>query len=534
MTVTNQQLEKWLSARENEHLEFKEAKNNFHFEKLVKYCAALANEGGGSIVLGVTDTRPRRVVGSQVFADLERTKAGLIERLRLRIDASEIKHPDGRVLVFTAPSRPIGMPIAFEGAYWMRAGEDLAPMTPDMLKRIFDEAGPDFSAEICPNATLADLDPAAIEDLRQRWRQKSQNAAILRMNAERLLQDAELITAKGITYAALILLGTHQALGQHLGQAEVIFEYRSTAAAGPANQREEFRQGFLAFYDRLWELVNLRNDMQYYQDGLVMVNVPTFHERAVREAILNAICHRDYRQPGSVFVRQYARRIEIVSPGGFPPGITADNILDKQSPRNRRIAESLLRCGVVERSGQGADRMFEEMIAHGKDLPDYSRSDRFDVFLTLPGELRHPDLPRFLSRIDPEQVSRFDSHDLLVLRDAAIGERIPVDLRPRAAELVERGFLDRSRGGKYILARRYTRTAGGVGGQRPRDLAYKKLLACLEEHRDSGCTMEQLLEVTPELSRSTVKRVLDELRQDGKAHTVGVTRQARWFPGAAP
>src|ERR1700679_1097600 len=103
MTPTSQQLHRWLAAKEDEHLEFKEAKANFHFEKLVKYCAALANEGGGSIVLGVTDKRPRRVVGSQVFTDLERTKAGLIERLRLRIEADEITHPDGRVLVFTAP-----------------------------------------------------------------------------------------------------------------------------------------------------------------------------------------------------------------------------------------------------------------------------------------------------------------------------------------------------------------------------------------------------------------------------------------------
>ena len=115
----------------------------------------------------MTDKPPRRVVGSTAFAELERTKAGLIDRLRLRIEAEEIAHPDGRVLVFTAPSRPIGVPVAVEGAYWMRAGEDLAPMTPDMLRRIFDEAVPDYSAEICRNATLADLDPAAIESLRQ-------------------------------------------------------------------------------------------------------------------------------------------------------------------------------------------------------------------------------------------------------------------------------------------------------------------------------------------------------------------------------
>ncbi|MGA7498724.1 MAG: ATP-binding protein [Isosphaeraceae bacterium] len=116
MTVPKQQLQEWLSAKEDEHLEFKEAKANFHFDKLVKYCAALANEGGGSIILGVTDKPPRRVVGSTAFAELGRTKAGLIDRLRLRIEATEIAHPDGRVLIFTAPSRPIGMPVAVEGA----------------------------------------------------------------------------------------------------------------------------------------------------------------------------------------------------------------------------------------------------------------------------------------------------------------------------------------------------------------------------------------------------------------------------------
>jgi len=133
------QLQKWMDSKEDEHLEFKEAKQNFHFDKLVKYCAALANEGGGRMVLGVTDKIPRQIVGCQTFQPLERTKAGLIERLRLRIEGEEINHPDGRVVVFHVPSRPIGMPIQIEGAYWMRSGEDLATMTPDMLKRIFDE-----------------------------------------------------------------------------------------------------------------------------------------------------------------------------------------------------------------------------------------------------------------------------------------------------------------------------------------------------------------------------------------------------------
>lgn len=414
------------------------------------------------------------MVGTQVFDVSERTKAGLIEKLRLRVEADEIIHPDGRVLVFTAPARPIGVPIAVEGAYWMRAGEDLVPMTPDMLRRIFDEAGPDFSAEICPKATIADLDPVAIAEFRRRWMERSHNKALAKRSSELLLQDAELISAAGITYAALILLGKAKSLTQHLAQSEVIFEYRSTKRPGPANQREEFRQGFLLFYDRIWELVSLRNDQQHYQDGLVMHAVNTFSEKAVREALLNAVSHRDYRHPGSVFVRQFPRSIEIDSPGGFPPGITPDIILDRQSPRNRRIAETFFRCGIVERAGQGVDRLNEEAIRNGQALPNYDRSDAYQVSLILDGELRDASVIRFLSRIDPQVIEPLDAHDLLALRAAALGKPMPKDLITRAAQLLDAGLLDRTRGGKYMPARTFLEGTGAFHEERPRDIAAKK------------------------------------------------------------
>ena len=141
-------LDRWLVApAEHEHLEFKEAKQQYDTTKLLRYCVALANEGGGHIVLGVSDKPPRRVVGSQAFAaltDLNKIKAYIVEKLRIRVDATELLHPEGRVLVFEVPSRPVGQPLDFEGAYLMRAGEDLVPMTPDYLRRIFAEGQPDW------------------------------------------------------------------------------------------------------------------------------------------------------------------------------------------------------------------------------------------------------------------------------------------------------------------------------------------------------------------------------------------------------
>ena len=231
------------------------------------------------------------------------------------------------------------------GVAWSRAGDALVPLNDHQRRLIYLEASPDFSAQVCTQATLADLDSAAIADFRSRWAARARNDRIFSLSEERTLIDAELSVDGRLTYAALILFGTRSALGRYLPQAEVIFEFRSTDSAGPAQGRQEYREGFFRYHDLLWNRIDLRNDKQSYQDGFFRVDIPTFDERIAREAILNAVSHREYRLEGSVFVRQYARRLEVISPGGFPRGITVENLLDEQSPRNRRLAEAFARCG---------------------------------------------------------------------------------------------------------------------------------------------------------------------------------------------
>lgn len=171
--ITLDTLEKWLiEPVETEHLEFKEAKNQFDTTKLMRYCIAIANERGGCLVLGVTDKLPRKVVGSQAFAtpeELNKIKARIVEKLQIRVEITELSHPDGRVLIFEVPSRPTGQPLAFEGAYLMRAGEDLVPMTPDMLKNIFAEDRQSWFAKSArSNATSDDVIPIP----KSNWRLK--------------------------------------------------------------------------------------------------------------------------------------------------------------------------------------------------------------------------------------------------------------------------------------------------------------------------------------------------------------------------
>ena len=541
MTVSTHELQTWMNAREDERLEFKEAKTRFDFEKLVNYCVALANEGGGKIILGVTDKPPRTVVGSQAFPDLERTKAGLIERLRLRLDVEELRHPDGRVLVFQVPPRPIGMPLEYQGAYWMRGGESLIPMTPDQLQRIFAETGPDFSAEICTPARLDDLDPAAVEVLRQLWQRKLPDQDISTRPDEQLLADAELLVDGGVTYAALVLLGTRKALGKHLAQAELIFEYRSNDAPGPAAERQEFRQGFLSVLDDVWRLVNQRNDRQHFQQGFFVWDVPTFNERVVRETVLNAVSHRDYRHGGSVFVRQYPQRIEIVSPGGFPSGITPENILRQQNPRNRRIAEVLAKCGLVERAGQGFDLIFRECIRQSKPLPDFSHTDAHTVWLTLHGDIQDPEFLRFLEEIGREQVATFGLDDFLVVDLVRREQRIPDALRLRVEHLLEQGIIERvgrGRGVRLLLSRRLYRHIGKAGvytRKRGLDRETNKelLMKHIQDNRNEGSRLGELVQVLPALSYVQVQKLLQDLRIQGRILKVGNTNAARWYPGSS-
>lgn len=539
MSVSLDQLGHWLKGDEDEHLEFKEAKQQFDSEKLTRYCVALANEGGGHVVFGVTNKKPRRVVGSQAYRDLMTLKRDQGQRVRLRIDATELAHSDGRVVVVTIPPRPIGTPLEYKGAYWMRRGEDLVPMPPGVLKRIFDEAQPDYSAEVCSAATLADLDPDAIERFRAMWLRTSKNSAIASVDVEQLLRDAELVVDEGVTFAALILLGTHKALGKHLAQAETIFEYRSRDASIRYQQRKEYRKGFLLYQDDLWDTINLRNEVHQFIDGLFRQDIPTINEAVVREAILNAIAHRDYRRGGSIWVRQYPEKLEIVSPGGLPPGITIENLLWQQAPRNRRIAEVFAKCGLIERAGQGANLMFEQCIKESKPLPDFSGSDDYHVSVVLRGQVQDENFLRFLEKVGQERLAFFNTKHFLILDLAHREQQLPEYLRPDALALREAGIIEvvgKGRGARYLLSRRFYRFLGRPGTYTrrrglDRDTNKALLLDHLKHNRQQGSPLRELREVLPALSESQVRHLLIEMRQEGQAHFTGVTRGARWYPG---
>jgi ATP-dependent DNA helicase RecG len=530
-------LEGWMQEKEDERLEFKSARNKYDFEELTRYCVALANEGGGRIILGVSDKRPRQVVGTKAFDQPERTCSGLNQRLHLNIDFEEVIHPKGRVLAFHVPHRPAGVAIQWDGQFWVRDGDSLVGMSSDRLREIFAEAGHDFSADFCEGLTIADLVPGAIEEFRRRWVAKSGNAQLATLSHAQLLSDIGVVNGVRVTYAALILLGSREAVRTHLAQAEVVYEYRINDASGPAGERHEFQEGFFAWFDMLWEHINGRNINQHFQEGPFVLDMTTFDERPIREAILNAVSHRNYQLGGSVFIRQYADRIEFDSPGGFPVEIRLDNILHRQAPRNRRIAEVFALCGLVERAGQGVNLMYESAIRQSKMKPDFSRTDQYTVSLTLSGRMRNPAFVQFLRQFDAQTLESLSTDDWLTLDALSHEEPLSDGLLPRAEHLLQLGMIVRVGNGRFILNEPYYRFQHREETfRRLREGEGRKELleSRIAEHAVDGVAIGDLQPLLPELNRDQVRRLLDELRREDRVHFRGEKRWTRWYPGPLP
>ncbi|WP_428378237.1 ATP-binding protein [Lichenicoccus sp.] len=534
------------ASSEDEHLEFKAARSHFEVSKLIDYCVALSNEGGGHLVLGVTDTPPREIVGTSVFRNIVDTKEKIFNKLHRRVDIFEIDTASGRVLSVFSPPAPPGHPISVDGRFLMRIGEGLTGMSGDRLRDLLLQGGGDPSATLLSGSFDSLLDSQLIARFRSLAVARCQrhgDAVSLRTaltlescSDVELLENVYLTMDGSVTWAALVMLGGERGLARHLPQAELIFEYRSADVHIDYQERRSFRSGFLGYMDEVWATISKRNEVQAFQAGLLRHQIPTLSERSVREALLNAVCHRSYFDQGSVIVKQFPRRLEVFSPGGFPRGVTAENILTVSRPRNRLLHEGMERCGLVERSGQGADLMFSEAIRAGKHVPSYLGSDQFSVFLTLNGQVRDSSLMGVLEQIQKRLRDDLDILDLRVIDAVFHNEDSPDGSEVRIGRLVEQGILERAARGRLVLARSLYAALGQKGVYtRRKGLAHETekalLLQHIKENQVEGSPMRDLVQAMPNLHRYAINALLDELRRDGKVHVRGQRRVGRWFPG---
>ncbi len=372
--MTVEELEVLLQVRsENEHVEFKEAKNNFHFEKLVDYCVALANERGGRIVLGVTDRMPRRVVGTQAFEIPEKTCGGIFERIHLKVTFEEIAHPHGRVLVFSVPSRPIGQAIEYKGFYSMRAGGELVGMSPDQLKAIFLEGQPEFidrtARDSCSEEDLtALLDTASYFDLLERPYPSSRSEVVSTFAKKGFISKSE----KGyrITNLGALLFAKNVAVFSDLSRKAVrVIVYEGTTKSKVKGGKDTtFRKGYASGFNDLVDYIYDQLPASEEIRAALRTTSFAYPKKAIREIVGNAIVHQDLIETGTgVTVEVFDDRVEFTNPG--LPILPVDRFIDENQSRNERFAMTLRALRICDERGHGID----EVVRHIEvfQLPPY-------------------------------------------------------------------------------------------------------------------------------------------------------------------
>lgn len=219
-----------------------------------------------------------------------------------------------------------------------------------------------------------------------------------------------------------------------------------------------------------------------------------------------------------------------------PQATARTPLLDRQNPRNRRIADIFTKCGLVERSGQGMNLIYEESIRHSKAVPDFAQTDKYQVGMTLHGTVQDPNFVRFLEKVSKERAVAFSTQDFLILDLIHREQKLPEPLKPRVAELLEQGVVERVARGKFVLSQKFYSFVGQKGvytRKRGLDRETNKalLLKHIQENAGEGTKLGELLQVLPALGTDTVRWMLRELQSEERVHVVGRTSAARWYPG---
>lgn len=378
MSISVEQIDIWRSiASETQNLEFKEAGNQYDTRKLCRYCVAIANEGGGHLVLGIADKPPRAVVGSQAFPDTQDITEKLFHWVGFRVDVEAVAHPDGRIVAFSIPAPPKGTTYHHDGAYLMRSGEELVPMSEDQLRKIFGEGQPSW----LENPSLKDvsaqdvvqlLDTQTFFDLMRLPYPTDQEGVLARLLDERLIERAS--AGFNILHIGAVLLAKNMRKFPDISRkaARVILYAGESKMQTVSDVTGE--KGYAVGFAGLVQYVMGKLPQNEVIEGAIRKEVKLLPEVVVRELLANALIHQDFDMGGtSPVVEVFNNRVEISNPG--EPIMPVERFIDGYQSRNERLAD-LRRFGICEEKSSGIDRVIEAAELVQLPAPEFLTSHR--------------------------------------------------------------------------------------------------------------------------------------------------------------
>ena len=398
---------------ENEVVEFKEAKNDFHFDRIGKYFSALSNEANlkgkphAWLVFGI-ENEFHKIVGSRYRSnrkDLDSLKGEIANKTTNRItfiEIYELDTADGRVVMFQIPAAPKGLPIAYEGHYYGRDGEELSPLNLEEIERIRSQVNEeDWSAMIIDGASIDDLDEQAIATARTNFKSKFSDKAaeVDSWDTITFLNKAKLTIKSKLTRTAIILLGKEES--EHfISPAEAKIRWILKDSRG--NDKDYLIVGcpLLLAVDKIY--AKIRNSKyRYLKEGtLFPEEIDQYEPFTIREAINNCIAHQDYSLAGRINVVEMEDQLVFTNLGSFIPGDIERVVWDdapEEHYRNRTLATAMFNLKMVDTAGGGIRKMFNFQRQRFFPMPDYDLSQN-RVKVTITGKVLDIDFARILAR----------------------------------------------------------------------------------------------------------------------------------------
>lgn len=480
-------LDQLIAGWENEVVEFKSVGDSYSTSDIGKYFSALSNEANlrsyerAWLVFGV-DNKTRQIVGSDYRKDHEHLHSlkhqitqGATPAITLR-EIHVMETDQGRVILFEIPAAPQGMPIAWQGHYYARAGESLSALGVDKLDQIRAQGGAsDWSAQIVESATLAHLDPSALQKAREGFLQKHANRfsedEVNGWTDASFLDRARLTIDGKVTRAALLLLG--RAESAHLllpHPAQMTWKLE-----GAERAYEHFAPPFLLNTTALYQRIRNIQIRILPEDELLAIELAKYDQKIVLEALHNCIAHQDYSRNGRIIVTEQLDRLILESEGSFFEGRPEDYIAGDKTPRHYRnpfLTQAMAELNLIDTMGYGIHQMFVGQRRRYFPLPDYDLSESHAVKMMIHGKVVDPTFSRALiqnSSLTLEEVLALDR----------VQKRLPLDDVAMVRHLRKHGLIEGRKPNLYISAKvaaavdskeEYIHTRGQD------DLFYRKLI----------------------------------------------------------
>ena len=541
-TLLSELIARW----ENEVVEFKNVGDSYSTSDIGKYFSALANEANlrdqerAWLVFGV-DNKTRSVVGSDYREESER-----LHSLKMQIaadtepsitfrDIHELQITQGRVVLFEMPAAPAGIPIAWKGHYYARAGESLTSLGLDKQDEIRRQTrAADWTAQVVPDATLADFDERAVQAAREAFARKYENSIqaedVMKWPLATFLDRARLTQNGHVTRTALLLLGKPESawrLSPHMAQLTWRLE-------GQERAYQHFAPPFLLNSTALYQKIRNIQIRILPKDSLLAVEIAKYDRKIVLEALHNCIAHQDYSRQGRIVVTEWLDKLTFENDGDFFEGKPSDYLTGNKTPRHYRnpfLVNAMAELGMIDTMGYGIYQMHLGQARRYFPMPDYDLSEPAVTRMTLYGGVIDPAYSELLI-----QETNLPLSDILALD--RVQKRLPVD-DTMVRHLRRAGLVEGHKPNLHVsaaLAKTTDDKANYIRTRAQDDVFYSKLvLDYLENFGQAtrkeidGLLLDKLSDGLNSAQKvNKISNLLTKMRVSGLIENAGSDKSPRW------